>query len=240
MGFVICLGHDIYFLVGKHSMKKFRNKTLRLWSPKRDLGGFTSHALAPRGSRGQHLSVPGIPGFPHLTTWRCAWVFKLRQLLWQDVSMFVVVGMDVSFSLRNMEFKFHAWNLKITNRVWTVLKMANLRHFFKPSQQANLMLLVSGSYSFKVFSQHRFVCLSDQFLPNSAYCVHRRLNSAERFNPMTGAWEALPPMQERRFLGLLIPWKKQSNLGMFCPCWWNDTVDGSKIRRSPRGRYKTL
>jgi len=75
------------------------------------LGGFTSHALAPRGSRGQHLSLSGIPVSPIN---RVAWVFKLRQLLWQDASMFVVVGMDASFSLKKYGIQVSCLELEKT------------------------------------------------------------------------------------------------------------------------------
>lgn len=73
----------------------------------------TWEALPPMLSRrvgaAANTSVPGIPVSPinHV-----AWVFKLRQLLWQDVSMFVVVGMVASFGLKKW------WNSSFTPGTW--------------------------------------------------------------------------------------------------------------------------
>ncbi len=78
------------------------------------------------------------------------------------------------------------------------------------------MFLVSGCWSFKV-SLSMGSC--------QWQLVHRRLNSAERFNPMTGAWEALPPMQERRHGSLDSVLFNQK--GMFCP------QDGMTSKFSP-------
>lgn len=225
MVFLFGYGHDIYFLVGKHSMEI---SATRPWGF--DHQKETWEALPPMLSRrvgaAANTSASLASLFPPSTTWRgfsswgscCGRMFLcLWWLGWTSVSA--------------SSFTPGTWKSQTESGLFW--KWQTSAGFFKPSQQANLMFLVSGSCSFKVFSQHRF-------LPNSAYCVQRRLNSAERFNPMTGAWEALPPMQERRFLGLLIPCINNQILGCVVPVDGMILVGGSKIRRSPRGRYKTL
>lgn len=105
--------------------------------------------LSRRVGAAANTSVPGIPVSPinHV-----AWVFKLRQLLWQDVSMFAVVGMDVSFSLKKYGIQVsHAWNLKITHRVWTVLKMANFRWLFLNITTSQLDVFSFGFLFFQGF-----------------------------------------------------------------------------------------
>lgn len=192
-------------------MKIFRNQ---IWGF--DHQKETWEALPPMLSRrvgaAANTSVPGIPVSPinHV-----AWVKAEAAAV---AGCFYVCGGWDGRQFRPQKYGIQVSRLELENHKQSLDCFENGKlHFF-----LNITTSQLDVFSFRFLFFQGFLSAS-VCLPNCLSHVHRRLNSAERFNPMTGAWEALPPMQERRFLGLLISWKKQSNLGMFCPCWWNDT-----------------
>ena len=108
MGFVSCLGHDIFF-GGKHSMKF---SATRSWGF--DHQKETWEALPPMLSRrvgaAANTSAFLASLFPPSTAWRgfSSWGSCCGRML---LCLWWLGWTPVSAS-RNMEFKFHAWNLK--------------------------------------------------------------------------------------------------------------------------------